>query len=457
MTKLTITNPADDSIVEEVEADTPSTVNEKAARARAAQPTWARLPLTARCDAIKKFGELMAARADDLALTTTRETGKPISQAKNELSSLQARIDFFLQQTPRVIAEKVVHSEGDLVESIAFEPLGVVANISAWNYPYFVGANVFVPALLTGNAVLYKPSEFATLTGLGIAKALHDAGIPQDVLIPVIGAGDVGAALLDCEVDGVFFTGSHATGSRVAAAVRHKMMVLQLELGGKDPAYVAADADLSRAAASTADGAFYNTGQSCCAVERIYVHEDVHDKFVEAFVKEVKSFVVGSPEDKGTYIGPLTRSAQLSVLEAQVADARSKGGQVVLGGGRLARKGNYFAPTVVTQAKSNMTIMKEESFGPVIGICKVASDEEASEKMNDTRYGLTAAVYSQSEARARQIFSRLRVGSVYWNCCDRVSPRLPWSGRGDSGMGVTLSEYGILTFTKTKAHHLRRV
>lgn len=455
MSKLTIRNPADDSVIDEVEADDGAAVLAKYGRARKAQGGWARTPFAERRAAIEKFGRLMAERTDELAAITTREVGKPIAQAKNELRALQGRIDFFLQEAEKTVADETVSRDDKMTEIIAHEPLGVVANISAWNYPYFVGANVFVPALLTGNAVLYKPSEFATHTGLGIARALHDAGVPTDVFVPVVGDGSTGSSLVDRDVDGIFFTGSYATGVRIAAAARAKLIPVQLELGGKDPAYVAEDVDVAAAAASTADGAFYNTGQSCCSVERIYVHERVHDAFVEAFLAEVKGFVIGDPTDEKTYIGPLTRGPQITLLEQQIQDAKEKGGKVLAGGARLDRPGHWFAPTVIGGATNEMALMREESFGPVIGIAKVSSDEDALEKMNDTRYGLTAGVYTRDEARARRLLAQVNAGSAYWNCCDRVSPRLPWSGRGDSGLGVTLSRQGILAFTRPKALHLR--
>ncbi|HZQ60381.1 MAG TPA: aldehyde dehydrogenase family protein, partial [Casimicrobiaceae bacterium] len=334
-------------------------------------------------------------------------------------------------------------------------PLGVVANISAWNYPYFVGSNVFVPALIAGNAVLYKPSEFATLTGMHIARLMHDAGVPQDVFIPVIGDGSTGGALLAQAVDGVFFTGSYATGAKIAASAGKRMIKVQLELGGKDPVYVCDDVDVQAAAAGVADGAFYNTGQSCCSVERIYVHASIHDAFVDAFVQEVKGYRVGDPLDESTYIGPITRRAQLDVLKSQVGDAAKRGATLLTGGRIIKGKGNWFEPTVLINVNHTMRVMRDESFGPVIGIQKVADDREATTLMNDTEYGLTAAVYTHDEARAKRILRDIRSGSVYWNCCDRVSPRLPWSGIGHSGIGLTLSTYGIQTFTRPKAWHLR--
>jgi acyl-CoA reductase-like NAD-dependent aldehyde dehydrogenase len=233
------------------------------------------------------------------------------------------------------------------------------------------------------------------------------------------------------------------------------MIKVQLELGGKDPVYVCDDVDVKSAAAGIADGAFYNTGQSCCSVERIYVHENVHDAFVDAFVAEVEGFSLGDPLDDKTYIGPITRRPQLDVLQKQVIEAKRRGARLMTGGNIIKRKGNWFEPTVLTEVDHRMSVMREESFGPVIGIQKVNDDSEAVLMMNDSEYGLTAGVYTADEKRARKILSKIRSGSVYWNCCDRVSPRLPWSGIGHSGIGLTLSTYGIQTFTRPKAWHLR--
>ena len=373
------------------------------------------------------------------------------------MNALTGRLDFFLAESARALRDERVFASAEqkLEERITHEPLGVVANISAWNYPYFVGSNVFVPALVAGNAVLYKPSEFATLTGLHIAEMMRAAGVPDDVFVPVIGDGATGAALLRMPVDGVFFTGSYGTGAKIAASAGRRMIKAQLELGGKDPIYVTDDVDVKAAAAAVADGAFYNTGQSCCSVERVYVHEAIHDAFVDAFVAEVKTYKVGDPLDESTYIGAITRRPQLAVLKRQVADALKKGAKLRLGGNVLRRKGNWFAPTVLTDVDHSMTVMRDESFGPIIGIQAVADDDAAVDLMNDTEYGLTAGVYARDGKRARRILARVDAGTVYWNCCDRVSPRLPWSGVKHSGIGLTLSTYGIQTFTRPKAWHLR--
>ena len=454
---MKIHNPATGEVIADVPADANAAVRKKYQRARNAQPAWAARSVKKRLATIAAFRERIVAMHETLARTLTSEVGKPIRQSRNELNGLLGRLDFFLAEAPRTLRNETVLADVDqkLEERISHEPLGVVANVSAWNYPYFVGANVFVPALVAGNAVLYKPSEHATLTGMHIAQMLKEAGVPEDVFVPVIGDGATGAALLRQPVDGVFFTGSYATGQKIAARAGRRMVKVPLELGGKDPIYVCDDVDVKMAASALADGAFYNNGQSCCAVERIYVEDELHDAFVDAFVAEVKGFRIGDPLDESTYLGPVTRRAQLDVLKRQVAEARKLGGKVLTGGKPITGRGNWFEPTVVVNANHRMSLMRDESFGPVIGIQRVRDDDEAVALMNDNEYGLTAGVYTASEKRAKRILSRVEAGSVYWNCCDRVSPRLPWSGVKKSGIGLTLSTYGIQTFTRPKAWHLR--
>ncbi len=454
---MKITTPARGAVIAEVAADDAGVVRGKYNAARAGQARWAAVPIRKRLDTIAKFRERIVALHETLARTLTSEVGKPIRQSRNELNGLLGRLDFFLAESLRALREEKVYADPKqkLDERISHVPLGVIANISAWNYPYFVGSNVFVPALVAGNAVLYKPSEFATLTGLHIAEMLHEAGVPEDVFVPVIGDGATGAALLRQPIDGVFFTGSYATGAKIAAAAARRMIKVQLELGGKDPIYVCDDVDVKAASAAVADGAFYNTGQSCCSVERIYVHESIHDAFVAAFVAEVRGYKLGDPMNESTYIGAIARRPQLEVLKDQVADAKKKGAKLLLGGGVVRGKGNWFQPTVFTGVDHSMALMRDESFGPIIGIQSVADDDAAVALMNDTEYGLTAGVYTNDPKRARKLLARVHAGSVYWNCCDRVSPRLPWSGVGHSGVGLTLSTYGIQTFTRPKAWHLR--
>lgn len=456
--EIDVINPTTHEVMSRILVDDAATIHKKFVAAREAQAAWRAQGLSARLGVLKAFRDRVEKNLEEAALTLTRDVGKPISQSRNELKGLLARLDFFLAETEKTLATRRVYAEGEsLIEEIEHEPLGVIANISAWNYPWFVGSNVYVPALLAGNAVCYKPSEFALLSGLLMARYLYESGVPKDVFAVIIGKGEAGQALLQEKINGVFFTGSVATGHKIAEALAKKFIKVQLELGGKDPAYVTDDVDIPSAAEATADGAMYNTGQSCCSVERLYVHEKIYDAFVAHFKKTVEAFKVGNPENEDTYIGSLTRGkVALDFLQGQIDDAVKKGGLVVCGGSPFKSETGYFLnPTVIENATHSMDIMRTESFGPVIGIMKVRDDAEAVRFMNDTEYGLTASVYCRDKARAERLLRNVNAGSAYINCCDRVSPRLPWSGRGNSGQGLTLSTYGIEAFTQPKAWHIR--
>jgi len=454
---MQIINPATEQVIGELNEDTAETLEKKLMLLRKGQPSWRDIPLGERVKVLRAFSELLKENIESLAATLTSEVGKPLQQSRNEINGACKRIEWLTGNAVKYLSDEVMTLDDGLQEKISYEPLGVICNISAWNYPWLVGVNVFVPALLAGNAVMYKPSEYATLTGMQIEKFLGRAGVPPDIFQLAVGSRSTGEALLELPFDGYFFTGSYKTGKYIYEKVSRKMVPCQCELGGKDPLYVAEDiADISAVAAATADGAFYNNGQSCCAVERIYVHEKVYDKYVEAFKKEVASWKTGSPTEEGVYFGPLTRKDQLAVLESQVKDAVNKGAQVLTGGKRSGRKGYYFEPTVITNVNHNMEVMREESFGPVIGIMKVKNDDEAIRLMKDTEYGLTASVYSSEQGRAEKILREIDTGTGYWNCCDRVSAAVPWSGRKHSGIGSTLSYIGLRAFVKPKAYHLRR-
>lgn len=453
---MQVINPANGAIINELPADTSEQVQSKIEKLRKGQLLWAEVPVEERLDKLLRFGELVASEVEDLAAILTQETGKPLQQSINEIKGANNRLEHLKANAQKWLDEDIMVSEGATKERIAYEPLGVVANISAWNFPYNVGYNVFLYALVAGNSVIYKPSEFASMTGLKFRDLLWKAGVPEYAFECVIGTGEVGQMLLDADLDGYFFTGSYKTGKYIASQVAPKLVPLQLELGGKDPLYVMDDvADIKQAAINAAEGAFYNNGQSCCAVERIYVQEAIYDQFVGYFIEEVKSYNMGDPMDRSTFIGPLTRQPQVQVLLDQVQDALLKGAELKLGGFSPGTDGYYFTPTVLTSVNHGMEVMKEESFGPIIGIQKVDTDEEALELMKDTAYGLTAAVFSVDKDRALGLLKQLSVGTAYWNCCDRVSPNVPWSGRKNSGLGSTLSYQGIRAFVQPKAYHLR--
>jgi acyl-CoA reductase-like NAD-dependent aldehyde dehydrogenase len=425
------------------------------AAARDAVAEWSGRPYEVRSHALLAFRDLLLADVDALATTTARETGKPVAQGRNEVRAAAGRVEWFVEHVPGAIADRAVTASPDLVERVTYEPAGVVAHVSAWNYPYFVALNTIAPALLVGNTVVYKPSELASLTGLRIIDLLHRAGVPREVVHVAVGGGAAGALLVDADVDVVCFTGSYATGLRVAAAAAANLTRAQLELGGKDAAYVCDDVDVARVAPAVAEGIFYNAGQSCCAIERLYVHDAIFDPFVEALVAIVRGYRVGDPADTSTDVGPLARAAQPDLLEQQVADAVAKGARVLVGGRRPGRPGSWFEPTVLVDVDHTMRLMREESFGPVIGVQRVRDDEEARALMDDTEYGLTGAVFSDDEARAMRLLTALDTGSVYWNTSDRTSVCLPWAGRRHSGLGVSLSESGVRCLAREKAWHLR--
>jgi acyl-CoA reductase-like NAD-dependent aldehyde dehydrogenase len=452
---MNIINPATEAIITTVQEDSTQSIQQKFEKAKAAQKLWAKVPLKERLACIARFNELLVSQSDRLAADLTAEVGKPLNQAKGELRGGRTRSIYFVENSEKYLAEEWMVKEGDTKEKVTYEPLGVIANISAWNYPVLVGVNVFIPALIGGNAVLYKPSEFSTLTGQNLVGLLHEAGVPKDVMQLVIGGKDAGEALLDLPLNGYFFTGSYATGKYIAERVASKLVPVGLELGGKDPMYVCEDVDVQSAAGAGVEGAFYNTGQSCCAVERIYVHEKIYDAYLSAFMDEVKNWPMGDPTLDGTAIGPLTRKPQVAVLEGQVNDAVAKGARLLAGGKVTSGAGYYFEPTVLVDVDHSMKVMMDESFGPIIGIQKVKDDAEAIALMRDTPYGLTSAVYTPDRERAERIMHDMDSGTVYWNCCDRVSPNIPWSGRGWSGLGSTLSHQGIRTFVQPKAYHLR--
>lgn len=453
---MNIINPATEEIIIALQEDDKQSLNRKYRLLNAAQKTWAKKSLTERVAVIQRFYDLLDQEKEQLAAVLTSEVGKPLQQARNEINGARTRIQWMIGNAEKYLSDEWVTDTAGLKEKISYDAMGVICNISAWNYPYLTGVNVFVPALIAGNAVMYKPSECATLTGLEIEKLLKKAGLPDGVFQVAIGAKETGEHLLDMNFDGYFFTGSYKTGKHIYERVASKMVPCQLELGGKDPVYVADDVnDIASVAAATADGAFYNNGQSCCAVERIYVHEKVYDGYMAAFVKEVRSWKTGLPTEEGVYLGALTKEEQIEILEGQVQEALEKGAILLNGGKRVATKGYYFEPTVLSNVTHEMNVMRDESFGPIVGIMKVKDDAEAVQFMQDTAYGLTAAVYSKSWERAEQILSQIDSGTGYWNCCDRVSAGVPWSGRKHSGIGATLSHQGLRAFTKPKAWHLR--
>lgn len=453
---MQVTNPATGELLRSMESDDAASVREKFIVAKSAQPAWAVRPVAERVALIKNFGELLKRDLELVAKDMSLEMGKPLQQARNEVNGSMNKIRFFTEEVEKTLAPAKVRQDGNTEEVLSFDPVGVVLNISAWNYPILVGFNVFLPALLCGNTVVYKPSEFATLTGMHLTRLLHEAGVPQEVFVPVVGEGQVGAQLLQLPFDCVGFTGSYSTGKKISETLAGRMTRLIMELGGKDPLYVTEECgDLDSVADAVAEGVLYNNGQSCCAVERVYVHEKIHDAFVEKLKAKMQAWKMGDPLEPSTLCGAITRRNHLPFLQSQVDDAVAKGAQLVLGGKAAAGKGNFYPPTLLLNANHKMDVMREETFGPIVGVMKVMDDAHAVELMNDSEYGLTSSVYCRNLERGKKILAQVNTGTGYLNCCDRVSAWLPWSGRGHSGIGSTLSKLGIYAFCHAKGLHLR--
>ncbi|EGG24096.1 aldehyde dehydrogenase [Cavenderia fasciculata] len=449
-------NPATERPIKDIKIDTRATLTQKFERAYLYKKEWKYVSQTEKANMIIKFRDLLVEKVESLANDLTEETGKPITQSKNEIKAVVDRINFFLYNFSSCLAERSVRTTDNFRESLSYEPLGVVGNISAWNYPFFIGLNTIIPALLTGNTVLYKPSEFASITGVNIMNLLYEAGVPESAFQIVLGKSVIGQSMLSLPLDGLFFTGSYNTGKHIAETLGGRMIKTQLELGGKDAAYVHKNVDIKAAARSLADGAMYNTGQSCCSVERIYVDKEIYAEFVVRLTDEVAELQMGiDPKSASTYFGPLTRGpAQIEHMLRLVSDAVVRGAQIALGGGQVkGTPGYFFSPTIIVDVDHSMAVTKEEIFGPMVTVQPVSGPQEAAELMNDTPYGLTGSVYTNDASVADFICDQSNTGTVYWNACDRVSPYLPWSGRGHSGIGSTLGVEGIFSFLKPKARH----
>ncbi len=454
---LTLVNPATGAVLREVETDSPEAVEAKLERAREAQQEWRALPLDARTSAVRSAVEYFRTEREAVAREVSQQMGKPLREARGEVDTLLARAEHMLSIASAALAPEILPHKPGFVRRIEHEPLGVVLDIAAWNYPLIVPINVVVPALLAGNAVVLKHSPKTPLCGLRFERAFADLPVPGVFSAVTVPDARAGALVADPRVDHVSFTGSVATGRGVYRAAAERLIDAGLELGGKDPAYVAEDADLDFAAANVVEGACYNAGQSCCAVERVYVHRAVYARFLERAHAALLALRMGDPLDADTTLGPLVDPRALGTVDAQVQEARAKGARVLCGGQRWPGSTGYFyEPTLLADCPDDSAVMREETFGPVVPVCPVAGDEEALRRMNASRYGLTASVWTQRAARADRFARELVAGTVFQNRCDYLDPELPWTGVKESGLGSTLSRYGFLGLTRRKSVHLRR-
>jgi len=428
--------------------------------AAAAQRHWARTTVEERAALVERFAVAIEARLEEIARDLTGQMGKPIQEARGEVRTLVDRARKTAALAAQALAPQDLPPKEGFLRRIVREPVGVVLDIPAWNYPLLTAVNVIVPALLAGNAVIVKHSRRTPLCGMHFERGFAEAGAPPDLVRALDADHAVTASLIaEPQLGYVGFTGSVAGGREIYKAVAGQRFIdCGLELGGKDPAYVRADADLDFAVPNLAEGAFYNTGQSCCAIERIYVHESRYRDFVDAFVKVTAStYKPGDPMANDTTLGAMAQASAARTLTAQVDDAVAKGGKLLLGGKptTVNGRGRFFEATVVSDTTEPMEIMAEESFGPVIGISSVANDDEAVRRMNQNLYGLTASIWSKDVERSLDLASRVEAGTLFLNRCDYLDPELPWTGYKDSGKGSTLSAVGLVCFTRPKSIHFR--
>ena len=426
-------------------------VLEAAARAH---PGWARAPLAERCAVMLRFLEAMERLNGDIVPELAWQMGRPVRYG-GELGSLAERVRAIAGVAEGALAPEVA-APG---RSVVRVPVGLVLVIAPWNYPFLTAANTIVPALLAGNAVLLKPSAQTPLTGERFAEALRIAGLPEGLFDNLFLSHDQTARLLGSgHVGHATFTGSVAGGRAVERAAAGSFTTLTLELGGKDPAYVRDDAELAGAAEALADGSFYNSGQSCCGVERLYVHESVWQPFLDRFVDIVRQYRLGDPLDPGTSLGPMASARGAARVRQQLREAVAAGATAHVPEQLFPAdrgEGAYLMPQVLTGVDHGMAIMREETFGPAIGVMKVKDDDEAVRLMNDSAYGLTASIWTSDLAAAARLASRIEAGTVYANRCDYLDPLLAWTGVKQSGRGASLGRHGFDAVTRPKSLHLR--
>ncbi len=456
---LQVINPYSEEVCYSVPLLRLEEVDEVVSRARSAYAAWRHVPVSHRVALCERFMEVFNGMGEKVAREITRQMGKPLTQSRGEVNRMIERAEYMTSIAEKTLADEDVPKLPGFRRYIRHEPLGVVLDIAAWNYPLLIAVNVVVPAVLAGNAVLLKHSSRTPLCGQTFADAFREAGAPEHLVQNVVADHQVTEALIQHPgVDYVSFTGSVNGGHEIVQSASGRFVDIGLELGGKDPAYVCGDAPLEFTVENCVDGAFYNAGQSCCAIERIYVERTLYDRFVEAYIAETKRYaVLGDPMAPTTTLGPLASPAARTFLAQQVEEAVALGGRLVVSAADydVPDRGWFFAPCVVVAAPQHASLMQEESFGPVIGIAPVSGDEEAVHLMNDSVYGLTASIWTKDHTRAIRIGEQLETGTVFMNRCDYCDPALPWTGVKDTGRGCSLSRYGLLRLTRLKSMHLR--
>jgi acyl-CoA reductase-like NAD-dependent aldehyde dehydrogenase len=460
--KLTCTSPIDGRVLVERPLATTADIGRALATARTWQAAWRRVPLAERAAMVERFVAAMVADKTRLGEELTRQMGRPIRYTPNEIAGGMAeRARRMAELAAEALADVATAHKSGFTRFIRKEPLGVVFVVAPWNYPYLTAVNAIVPALLAGNAVILKHSHQTPLVAEAFAAGFRKAGLPEGVFqVLHLSHADTERMVASDAVDFVAFTGSVEGGHAIVRAARERFIGLGLELGGKDPAYVRPDADFDHAVENLVDGAFFNSGQSCCGIERIYVHAKLFDRFVEAYVALTNQYVLGDPLKPETTLGPMVRASAAEFVRGQTAAAVKQGAKALIDTRRFAADkpgSTYLAPQVLVNVDHSMRVMSEESFGPVIGIMKVGSDEEAIGLMNDSDYGLTAAIWTADPEAAIRIGDQVATGTWFMNRCDYLDPELAWTGVKDSGRGCTLSRLGFDTLTRPKSFHLRTV
>ena len=456
MTDITCISPIDGS--EAARRPALSFEDAKAAfdKARAAQPAWAATPLEARKAAIVRFVEALEAKGDPLVPELAKMMGRPVRYG-GELGGVRERALAMVELADEALAPYIPPAREGFVKAIKRVPAGVVLVLAPWNYPYLTAVNAIVPALLAGNSVILKHAAQTLLAGERIAEAMATAGIPEGVFQNLVLTHETVAQLIAARLaDHVNFTGSVAGGRAIETAAAGGFTSVTLELGGKDPGYVRADADLDAAVAGLIDGAMFNSGQCCCGIERIYVHESLYEAFVEKAAALVSTYALGDPMDPATTLGPMASARGAETVRRQVAEAVAAGARPLIDPAKFPEPGAaYCAPQVLVDVDHSMEVMREETFGPVVGIMKVKDDDEAVAMMNDSPYGLTVSIWTRDAQAADALGDRLQTGTVFMNRCDYVDPYLAWTGVKDTGRGASLSPLGFAAMTRPRSFHLK--
>ena len=436
-----------------------SDIEQAVKAAKQAQAAWFASGLAERKAKIGAAIDWLVAHKDEVAAAITHSMGRPISQSPGEVKGLEERARYMLSIADTALADIVPEEKAGFKRFLRREPVGVVLVMAPWNYPFLTAVNAIVPALAAGNVVLLKHSSQTPQVAELFQAAFDAAGLPVGVFQSLyLNHADTDALLQSDAVDFVAFTGSVNGGHQVQAAISKRFIGAGLELGGKDPAYVRADADVASAAENLVDGAFFNSGQSCCGIERIYVHASVYEAFVQAFVEVTQQYRLGDPTDANTNLGPMVRRSAADFVRAQIAEAVAQGAkslvdEAVFPASQVGTA--YLSPHVLVNVNHNMRVMREESFGPVVGIMAVQDDEEAIRLMNDSDFGLTASIWTQDALVAEALAGQIATGTVFMNRCDYLDPALAWTGVKDTGHGISLSELGYAQLTRVKSYHLR--